>query len=73
MAISFESLKGSSSTMLRIYVRTFKGMVLPGCQDTGTAIVMGKKGQYVWTDEKDSEALSKGVHKAYTGTNLRYI
>ncbi|GAX73609.1 hypothetical protein CEUSTIGMA_g1060.t1 [Chlamydomonas eustigma] len=48
------------------------GMVLPGCQDTGTAIVMGKKGQYVWTDEKDSEALSRGVHKAYTGTNLRY-
>ena len=47
------------------------GMVLPGCQDTGTATIMGKKGQYVWTDEKDEEALSKGVFKAYTETNLR--
>lgn len=48
------------------------GMILPGCQDTGTAIVMGKKGQYVWTEGKDEEALSKGVFKAYTETNLRY-
>lgn len=47
-------------------------MVLPGCQDTGTATVMGKRGQYVWTDGKDEEALSKGVFKAYTETNLRY-
>ena len=47
------------------------GMVLPGCQDTGTATVMGKKGQFVWTDEKDEESLSKGVFKAYTETNLR--
>ena len=34
---------------------------LPSCQDTGTAIIMGKKGQYVWTDEKDGESLSRGV------------
>jgi fumarate hydratase class I len=48
------------------------GMVLPGCQDTGTAIIMGKKGQYVWTDGSDKEQLSRGVHKTYTETNLRY-
>eukprot|EP00798_Chlamydomonas_sp_ICE-L_P012971 gene12971-12792_t len=47
-------------------------MVLPGCQDTGTAIIMGKKGQYVWTDGNDEEALSKGIYHAYTETNLRY-
>jgi len=46
--------------------------VLPGCQDTGTAIVMGKKGQYVWTEGDDAEALSRGVYNTYTGTNLRY-
>lgn len=48
------------------------GMVLPGCQDTGTAIIMGKKGQYVWTDGTDKEQLSRGVFKTYTETNLRY-
>lgn len=48
------------------------GMVLPGCQDTGTGTVVGKKGQYVWTNEKDEEALSRGIFKAYTETNLRY-
>lgn len=48
------------------------GMVLPGCQDTGTAIVMGKKGQYVWTEGKDEEALSRGVYNTYTTHNLRY-
>ncbi|TNE33683.1 MAG: fumarate hydratase [Alphaproteobacteria bacterium] len=48
------------------------GMVLPGCQDTGTAIIMGKKGQYVWTDGSDKEQLSRGVFKTYTETNLRY-
>jgi len=45
---------------------------LPLCQDTGTAIVMGKKGQNVWTGANDSEALSRGVFKTYTEENLRY-
>ncbi|XP_071805831.1 fumarate hydratase class I, aerobic-like [Asterias amurensis] len=48
------------------------GMVLPGCQDTGTAIIMGKRGQNVWTDEKDEEHLSRGVYDSYTQRNLRY-
>jgi len=47
-------------------------MVLPSCQDTGTAIVMGKKGQYVWTDGNDEAALSQGICRTYTETNLRY-
>ena len=44
----------------------------PMCQDTGTAIVIGKKGQQVWTGSSDEKALSEGVYKAYTGNNLRY-
>ena len=48
------------------------GMVLPGCQDTGTAIVIGKKGQEVWTDGDDEAALSEGVYRTFTETNLRY-
>eukprot|EP01128_Nolandella_sp_AFSM9_P005505 TRINITY_DN265_c4_g1_i1.p1 TRINITY_DN265_c4_g1~~TRINITY_DN265_c4_g1_i1.p1 ORF type:complete len:595 (-),score=188.23 TRINITY_DN265_c4_g1_i1:91-1875(-) len=48
------------------------GMVLPGCQDTGTAIIMGKKGQHVFTDGTDEEALSRGVFESYTKKNLRY-
>ncbi len=44
----------------------------PMCQDTGTAIIMGKKGQQVWTGGGDEAALSKGVFNAYTQTNLRY-
>jgi fumarate hydratase class I len=48
------------------------GRTLPGCQDTGTAIVVAKKGQYVWTEGKDEEAISKGVYKTYTEQNLRY-
>ena len=48
------------------------GMILPGCQDTGNAIIMGKKGQFVWTDGTDKEQLSYGVYKTYTETNLRY-
>jgi fumarate hydratase, class I len=47
-------------------------MAFPMCQDTGTAIIMGKKGQRVWTDASDEMALSKGVFNAYTQTNLRY-
>ena len=45
---------------------------LPLCQDTGTATVIGKKGQQVWTGVKDEEWLSKGVYKTYTEENLRY-
>ena len=54
------------------------GMVLPSCQDTGTAIVMGKKGQQVWTHSSDGapggdeEALARGIFQTYTETNLRY-
>ena len=40
--------------------------VFPMCQDTGTAIVIGKKGQRVWTDFSDEETLSKGIYNAYT-------
>ncbi|MEE8395096.1 MAG: fumarate hydratase, partial [bacterium] len=46
--------------------------VLPSCQDTGTVIVFGKKGQRVWTDFDDEEALSRGIFETYTGENLRY-
>ncbi|MCE5334231.1 MAG: fumarate hydratase [Desulfobacteraceae bacterium] len=46
--------------------------VLPLCQDTGTATIVGKKGQQVWTGAKDEEFLSKGVYKTYTEENLRY-
>ncbi|MCZ0981125.1 fumarate hydratase [Streptomyces diastatochromogenes] len=46
--------------------------VLPMCQDTGTAIVMGKRGQNVLTSGRDEEALSKGIYDAYTKLNLRY-
>ena len=48
------------------------GGVLPMCQDTGTALIMGKKGQYVLTSSKDEVALSQGVYDAYTTLNLRY-
>jgi fumarate hydratase class I len=57
------------------------GMVLPSCQDTGTAIVMAKKGQQVWTHGGanadgepggDEEAIARGVFRTYTETNLRY-
>ncbi len=48
------------------------GGVLPMCQDTGTAIVFGKKGQRVWVQGNEEEALSWGVHRTYTETNLRY-
>ena len=48
------------------------GGVLPMCQDTGTALVMGKKGQYVLTTGKDEVAISQGIYDAYTQLNLRY-
>ena len=48
------------------------GGVLPMCQDTGTALVMGKKGQRTLTSEKDEVSISRGVYDAYTNLNLRY-
>ena len=58
-------------TMLRNAEISAKG-VLPFCQDTGTATIIGKKGQRVWTGGGDEEALSKGVYLTYTQENLRY-
>ncbi|MDQ4431274.1 class I fumarate hydratase FumA [Yokenella regensburgei] len=46
--------------------------ILPTCQDTGTAIIMGKKGQRVWTGGGDEAALARGVYNTYTEDNLRY-
>ncbi|MBF0424522.1 MAG: fumarate hydratase [Magnetococcales bacterium] len=48
------------------------GMILPSCQDTGTATVVAKKGQRVFTGGGDKEAISRGIFKTYTETNLRY-
>ncbi len=48
------------------------GCVLPGCQDTGTAIVKGKKGQYVLTGGGDEAAIARGVFETYRDSNLRY-
>jgi len=48
------------------------GGVLPMCQDTGTALVFGKKGQHVWVDGDEEQAIAWGVHRTYTETNLRY-
>jgi fumarate hydratase class I len=57
--------------MLKNAVISSEG-VLPMCQDTGTAIVIGKKGQQVWTGFSDEEALSRGIFNAYIKNNLRY-
>jgi fumarate hydratase class I len=48
------------------------GGVLPSCQDTGTAIVMGKKGQQVWTGGGDEAAIARGIFETYQTANLRY-
>ena len=48
------------------------GRILPMCQDTGTAIVMGKKGENVWVDGDDEEAISEGIRRTYETDNLRY-
>lgn len=58
-------------TMLRNAEIAAKGQ-LPFCQDTGTAIIMGKKGQDVYTGGHDEEYLSRGVYETYTTDNLRY-
>jgi len=57
--------------MLRNADTASKG-ILPFCQDTGTATIVAKKGQQVWTGVKDEEYLAKGVYKTYTEENLRY-
>ena len=46
--------------------------ILPMCQDTGTAIVIGKKGRLVWTDGRDEKALSEGIETTYSSDNLRF-
>ncbi|MBF0427921.1 MAG: fumarate hydratase [Magnetococcales bacterium] len=48
------------------------GMILPSCQDTGTATIVAKKGQQVWTGGGDREALARGVFQTYADNNLRY-
>ena len=58
-------------TMLRNAEVSAHG-VLPFCQDTGTALILGKKGQRVWTGGGDEAALSEGVYNTYTQENLRY-
>lgn len=58
-------------TFLRNAEISAKG-ILPFCQDTGTAIITGKKGQQVWTDGNDEEALSLGVYNTFVNENLRY-
>ena len=57
--------------MLKNTVIAAKGD-LPWCQDTGTAIVIGKKGEQVWTKANDAEYLSKGIYTTYKEKNLRY-
>ncbi len=61
--IALELLKNAVISAEKVY---------PMCQDTGTAIIMGKKGQQVWTWSDDEEELSKGVFQAYTENYLRY-
>src|SRR6202045_2133186 len=61
--VAFEFLKNANIAA---------GGVLPMCQDTGTAIIMGKKGRLVWTDGDDEAALAEGARDAYLKKNLRY-
>ncbi|MEM7353300.1 MAG: fumarate hydratase [Acidobacteriota bacterium] len=61
--VALELLKNASIASAR---------VLPGCQDTGTAIAMGTKGQNVFTTGDDAESLSRGIYQAYNERNLRY-
>ena len=66
-----ENDKFVALTFLRNAEISAKG-VLPFCQDTGTAIIIGKKGQQVWTGVNDEEALSLGVYNTFVNENLRY-
>jgi fumarate hydratase class I len=61
--VSFDLLKNANIAA---------GGVLPMCQDTGTAIVMGKKGRFIWTDGNDESALAEGIRDSYLKRNLRY-
>jgi len=63
--------RGVAMAMLRNAQVSAK-LVLPICQDTGTATIVAKKGQQVWTGARDEELLAKGVHETYTEENLRY-
>jgi fumarate hydratase class I len=58
-------------TLIKNQVVSSEGQ-LPTCQDTGTAIVIGKKGEGVWTGVEDAEHLSKGIYETYKNRNLRY-
>lgn len=60
-----------AKTLIENSATAIKG-ILPTCQDTGTAIVLGKKGQRVWTNCDDEEEISKGIHQTYAEENLRY-
>lgn len=60
-----------AATLLRNSMEAADG-ILPTCQDTGTAIVMAKKGEQVWVEGDDAEALSRGVYNTYMERNLRY-
>jgi len=66
-----ENDKMVALTLLRNAAIAVNG-ILPNCQDTGTAIVMGKKGEDVYTGFNDAEAISHGIYKTYTEENLRY-
>ena len=63
--------KGVAVAMLR-NAEVAVNFELPICQDTGTATIVGKKGQQVWTGTNDEEYLSKGIHKTYAEENLRF-
>jgi fumarate hydratase class I len=66
-----ENDRGVALALLR-NAEVAAGFVLPMCQDTGTATIIGKKGQRVWTGGHDEEHLSRGVFETYTKENLRY-
>jgi len=68
---SSENDKFVALTFLRNAEISARG-ILPFCQDTGTAIIVGKKGQQVWTEGNDCESLSKGVYNTFVNENLRY-
>lgn len=60
-----------AKTLIENSATAIKG-ILPTCQDTGTAIVMGKKGQKIWTNCDDEKALSEGIYQTYNQENLRF-